>query len=399
VSTVGVIAAVVVLVASIMLHEAGHFLTAKHYGMKATRFFLGFGPTLWSFRRGETEYGVKAIPAGGFVKIVGMTPLEELEPGDEDRAFYRQPARQRVVVLSAGSVVHIVIALVLTYIVLVVCGDLASSRSAVYVEGVPKCVIADAKRTTCNPSDPASPAQGQLQKGDRILAVNGKTLTNSDDLPKQLHVGMPVTLDVLRHHGHVAVTIAPVPVTQTSKGKETVVARIGVLIAEQPDPPHVGALAAVPKTGATMGEYLSETVQGLGRIPATLGDVLSGKQRGPNDVGTVVSAARVSGQVAGAAGVPLKTRIGEFLLLMAGLNFFIGVFNMLPLLPLDGGHVAILAFEEGRSRLYRLIGRRDPGRVDLNKVMAFTYAVFVLIVAMSAILLYADIFRPINLNG
>jgi membrane-associated protease RseP (regulator of RpoE activity) len=399
VSTLGIVGAVVVLLASIMLHEAGHFLTAKHYGMKATRFFLGFGPTLWSFRRGETEYGVKAIPAGGFVKIVGMTPLEELEPGDEGRAFYRQPPGQRAVVLSAGSAVHIVIALVLTYIVLVVCGDLASSRSAVYVASVPKCVIADVNRTTCQPGDPPSPSLNQLQKGDRVVAVNGTALTSSTDLRKQLHVGVPVTLDVLRHRAHVAVTIDPVPITQTDKGKQTTVPRIGVLLDEQPDPPNVGALAAVPKTGSTMGEYLSETVQGLGRIPATLRDVLSGKQRGPQDVGTVVSAARVSGQVAGAVGVPLKIRIGEFLLLMAGLNFFIGVFNMLPLLPLDGGHVAILAFEEGRSRLYRVIGRRDPGRVDLNKVMPVTYAVFVAIVAMSVILLYADIFRPIKLNG
>ncbi len=399
VSTLGTVAAVVVLIASIMLHEAGHFLTAKHYGMKATRFFLGFGPTLWSFRRGETEYGVKAIPAGGFVKIVGMTPLEEVAPGDEGRVFYRQPARQRAVVLSAGSAVHIVIALVLTYVVLVVCGDLTSTRSQVLVDSVPKCVIADANRTACQSSDPASPSQGRLQKGDRIVAVNGKPLTKDSDLRDSLKVGSPVTLDVLRQHARISVTIDPIPVTQKdSKGKVTTIPRIGVLLTDRPDPPGVGVFAAVPKTGATMGEYLSETVQGLGRIPATLDDVLSGRQRGPQDVGTVVSAARVSGQVAG-ADLPVKVRLGEFLLLMAGLNFFIGVFNMLPLLPLDGGHVAILAFEEGRSRLYRVIGRRDPGRVDLNKVMPVTYAVFVAIVAMSVILLYADIFRPIKLNG
>ena len=398
-STLGVVAAIVVLLASIMLHEAGHFLTAKHYGMKATRFFLGFGPTLWSFRRGETEYGVKAIPAGGFVKIVGMTPLEEVEPGDEDRAFYLQPARQRAVVLSAGSIVHIVIALLLTYIVLVVCGDLAAGRNAVYVDSIPKCVITDAKRTACQAGDPASPSLGHLQKGDHIVSVDGKALTDSTRLRDALHVGQPVTLDVIRHHAHVTVTLEPVAVVQKDKGKETTVARIGVELDDQPNPPGVGLLAAIPKTGSTMGEYLSQTVQGLGRIPATLGDVLSGRQRGPQDVGTVVSAARVSGEVTGAVGVPLKVRIGEFLLLMAGLNFFIGVFNMLPLLPLDGGHVGILAFEEGRKRLYRLIGRRDPGRVDLNKVMPFTYAVFVAIVAMSVILLYADIFRPIKLNG
>src|SRR3954449_13377195 len=122
-TALGIVGAIVVLLASIMLHEAGHFLTAKHYGMKATRFFLGFGPTLWSTHRGETEYGVKAIPAGGFVKIIGMTPLEEIEPGDEDRVFYKQPARQRAVVLSAGSAVHIVLAILIIFGYLVITHD------------------------------------------------------------------------------------------------------------------------------------------------------------------------------------------------------------------------------------------------------------------------------------
>jgi membrane-associated protease RseP (regulator of RpoE activity) len=398
-STVGIVGAIAVLLASIMLHEGGHFLTAKHYGMKATRFFLGFGPTVWSFRRGETEYGVKAIPAGGFVKIVGMTPLEEVDPGDEGRAFYRFPARQRVVVLSAGSAVHIVIALLLTYLVLVFCGDLASSRSAVLVQGVQKCVITDTTRTTCQPGDPASPALNRLQPGDRILAVDGKAIKRSSDLRPALHLGRPVAIVVLRHGQRLTVSLTPVAAKLTTAGKVTTVPRVGVLLDEQPDPPAVSPLAAVPKTFSTMGDYLSQTVQGLGRIPATIGDVLAGRQRGPNDVGTVVMATRVSGDITGAPGVPTSVKLGGFLLLMAGLNFFIGVFNMLPLLPLDGGHVAIVAFEAARSRLYRLIGRPDPGRVDLNKVMPVTYAVFVAIVAMSAILLYADIFRPIKLNG
>ena len=118
----GVVGFIVALLVSVTLHEAGHFLTARHFGMKASRFFVGFGPTLWSFRRGETEYGIKAIPAGGFVKIEGMTPLEEVEPGDEDRAFWRFPARQRAVVLSAGSFMHFVIALVLVYAVIATAG-------------------------------------------------------------------------------------------------------------------------------------------------------------------------------------------------------------------------------------------------------------------------------------
>jgi membrane-associated protease RseP (regulator of RpoE activity) len=397
-SALGIIGAIVVLLLSIMLHEAGHFLTAKHYGMKATRFFLGFGPTIWSTHRGETEYGVKALPAGGFVKIVGMTPLEELEPGDEDRAFYKQPARQRAVVLSAGSAVHLVLAVLVTYLVLVFSGDLSSDRVAVYVDKVPKCVATELDHQ-CQPGDPRSPSLGVLQRDDRILAVNGTAVHDDTVLRNALRAGEPVHLRVERDDRVLDLTATPVAVQQKIDGTLQSVAKIGVYLSTPNDPPSVGPLAAVPKTFSTMGEFLTETVKGLGRIPATLGDVLSGKQRDVNDVGTVVQATRFSGQITGAHGLPLSVKIGTFFLLMAGLNFFIGVFNMLPLLPLDGGHVAILAFERARSRIARALHRPDPGRVDLLKVMPVTYAVFVALVGMSLILLYADIFRPINLDG
>ena len=397
-TAVGIIGAIVVLLLSIMLHEAGHFLTAKHYGMKATRFFLGFGPTLWSTTRGETEYGVKAIPAGGFVKIVGMTPLEEVEPGDEERVFYKQPARQRAVVLSAGSAVHIVLAFLITYLVLVFAGDLSSSRAAVYVQQVPKCVVTDVQQS-CQPTDPASPSLGVLKAGDRLLAVNGRAVHSDTTLRNALQVGVPVQLRIERDGRVMTVTAKPVGVAQKVNGVTQTVAKIGVFLTSNPDPPSVGALAGVPRTFTTMGQYFTQTVQGLGRIPKTLGDVLSGKQRNVNDVGTVVAATRFSGQIAGAHNLPLSVKLGSFFLLMAGLNFFIGIFNMLPLLPLDGGHVGILLFEKARSRVARLFHRPDPGRVDLLKVMPVTYAVFVALVGMSLILLYADIFRPINLNG
>jgi membrane-associated protease RseP (regulator of RpoE activity) len=399
VSAVGVVAAIVVLLLSIMLHEAGHFLTAKAFGMKATRFFLGFGPTVWSFRRGETEYGVKAIPAGGFVKIVGMTPLEEIEPGDEERVFYKQPAGQRAVVLSAGSFVHLVLAVVMTYLVLVFVGDLGANRAAVYVAETPACVFLDPNQQGCKATDPKSPAHGVLHPGDRLLSVDGKPIHSGDTLRNALRVGVPTQLVVKRGRQQLSMSITPVAITQKVKGKETQLPKIGILLSDRPDPPSISALGAVPRTFSTMGSFLSQTVQGLGRIPHTLGDVLSGKQRTVNDVGTVVAATRFSGEIAGTSQIPLGVRIGEFFLLMAGLNFFIGVFNMLPLLPLDGGHVGILGFEQARSRLARLLRRPDPGRVDLNKVMPLTYAVFVVIVGMSLILLYADIFRPIKLNG
>ena len=398
-TAIGIIGAIVVLLISIMLHEAGHFLTAKHYGMKATRFFLGFGPTIWSIHRGETEYGVKAIPAGGFVKIVGMTPLEEVEPGDEERVFYKFPARERAVVLSAGSAMHLVLAILMTYLVLVFAGDLSSSRVSVTVDSVPTCVYTSVTQTHCKSTDPASPANGVLKAGDRLVSVNGKPVHDSDTLRNALYVGVPTHITVDRQGQDKALTVTPVGVQQKVDGSMQTVAKIGVLLTSNPDPPSVSAAAAVPKTFVTMGKFLTQTVKGLGRIPHTLADVLEGKQRNANDVGTVVAATRFSGQISGAQGIPLAIKFGTFFLLMAGLNFFIGIFNMLPLLPLDGGHVAILSFEKVRSRIARALHRPDPGRVDILKVMPVTYAVFVALVGMSLILLYADIFRPINLNG
>jgi membrane-associated protease RseP (regulator of RpoE activity) len=398
-SAVGIVVAALALLASIMLHEAGHFLTAKRFGMKATRFFLGFGPTVWSTHRGETEYGVKALPAGGFVKIVGMTPLEDIAPGDEDRAFYRQPAGQRAVVLSSGSIIHILLAILLTYLALVFTGDFTSDRVTVGVAKVPTCVILDPNRTQCQPGDPKSPSVGVLHAGDRVLSINGRSVHAGDTLRNALHLGVPTHLVVLRNGARVPVTLTPVGVQQTKSGRTTTVPRLGIYLSEAPDPPSVGPVAAVPRTFSAMGQFLVGTVKGLARIPHTLATVLSGKQRNANDVGTVVQATRISGQIAGAQDVPLRVRIGDVIVLIASLNFFIGIFNMLPLLPLDGGHVAILVFEQVRSRLARALGRRDPGRVDLNKVMPVTYAVFIALVGMSVILLYADIFRPINFNG
>src|SRR3954454_9026280 len=170
--TLGVLVFVVALLLSVMLHEFGHFATAKRYGMKATRFFVGFGPTLWSTRRGETEYGVKAIPAGGFVKIIGMTPLEDVEPGDEDRAFYRQPAGQRVVVLAAGSVIHLLIAFFIIFGVLAAFGDPLHSETSLTVGYTTTCIPTDPARG-CTPADPKAPAYRVLHAGDRITAVDG----------------------------------------------------------------------------------------------------------------------------------------------------------------------------------------------------------------------------------
>ena len=156
-----------------MLHEAGHFATAKAYGMKASRFFVGFGPTLWSFRRGETEYGVKALPFGGFVKIDGMTALEEIAPEDEPRAFYKQPPGKRTVVLSAGSFMHFVIAILLVFGIIAATGqDPLHSKPTTTIDQVESCVPLNPNASACTANDPRAPAFGKLHAGDRVTSVD-----------------------------------------------------------------------------------------------------------------------------------------------------------------------------------------------------------------------------------
>jgi membrane-associated protease RseP (regulator of RpoE activity) len=390
---VGVIIFSLALLLSVMLHEAGHFATAKAYGMKASRFFVGFGPTLWSFRRGETEYGVKALPAGGFVKIEGMTALEEIAPEDEERAFYKQPAGRRAVVLCAGSFVHFMIAIAIVFGLLAVTHEDPIRTDGTNIAAVSPCVTAVSTGACAVPYTRA-PALGKLHTGDVLVSVNGRPV-GADGATLvttlQSHAGVPVQITVRRDGVLRTVTVTPYP---TRVGKK-VEGRIGISLGSQPA--HVGLAAAVPRTFGVLGDFLKSTGSALGGLPSEVAGIVEGKPRNPNGAASVVDVARVSGQVA-KSGASVGAIAATLLLLIAELNLFVGVFNMLPLLPLDGGHVAILVFEQVRSRVYRVLGRRDPGRVDIMKVLPLTYAVVAAFVGLSLILLYAGITNPIRLQ-
>lgn len=394
--TTGVVLLIVALFVSIMLHEAGHLLTAKKFGMKASQYFLGFGPTLWSFRRGETEYGVKAIPAGGFVKIVGMTPLEEIDPADEPRAFYRQPARQRAVVLAAGSTMHFVLAAVLLLVVFMGIGLPALATSAT-IGSVSACVPSTASGP-CRPGDPVAPAKAAgLRPGDRVLSIDGRSVDGWDEFSQALrrHGAGPVTLVVDRDGQRL--TLRPTLVAAERplpNGGKATVGVLGVTPSVQTE--RLGPVAAVKETGQWFVSSVGLTFKALGAIPAAVPQLLDpNATRDPaSSPASVVGVARVSGQ-AFATEQDLAQRLGAFLVLVAGLNLFVGIFNLLPLLPLDGGHLAVLGFESARSGIARVLRRPDPGPVDLAKLIPLAYLVVMLFIGLTVLLVYADIVNPI----
>jgi membrane-associated protease RseP (regulator of RpoE activity) len=376
---------------SVVLHEFGHFAFAKKFGMKATQFFVGFGPTLWSRQRGETEYGLKAIPAGGYVKIIGMTDLEEIDPADEPRAFYRQPAGKRTIVLVAGSFTHFLIAIVLLWIALWMGGQPNTHR--VQVSTVQGCVAPSAAASCAGL--PASPAkQIGLLPGDQLLAIDGQPITGAEQFRDTLsHRGpKPLTLTYSRDGQRHDVTTTLQPVTVNGQQ----VWRLGVGPGNPQE--HFGPVTAVTRTPALLGQLVTGTASAIAHFPDRLSTIFS-PNRDPAGAVGVIGISRVSGDLLSLPGESLGARVADFLLIVAGVNFFVGVFNLLPLLPLDGGHVGVLLYEQARHGLRRARGYRGPvKRVDLNKLLPATYAVVAIFSVLTVVLAMADIFNPINIR-
>ena len=394
-AVLGVFVFVFALLASIALHELGHLVTAKKFGMKASRYFIGMGPTVWSTRRGETEYGIKALPIGGFVKIVGMTQLEDLDDArDEPRAFWRQPAPQRAIVLVAGSFMHFVVALAVMFGALLAFGE--PTRDTLRITEVSACVDPDPETDSCA-GKPASPAQvAGVREGDRVVSFAGRDVTDWKSFTPlvQQHPEGPAELVVDRDGQRVTLTLAVDRVVVTEPdGTAREVGRVGLIPGENK---NLGPVAAAGRSGSLIWELTTGSVVALGKLPGEIpklfkDQVVNDEQRKITDGGAVgiVDLGKFSGDAFEA---------GDFLSVLsmiAGLNVFVGLFNLLPLLPLDGGHLAILGFESVRSRVYRLFGRRDPGRVDLRKLMPAMVGFIAVMGAVALMLIYVGIANPI----
>jgi len=387
------------LLFSIMLHETGHFIMAKKFGMKATRYFVGVGPTIWSTWRGETEYGIKAVPVMGFVKIIGMHSLDDVDdPADEPRSFRRQPAWQRIVVLCAGSFMHFVLAFVLIFGLALGVG--IENANITQLGTVSSCVAANVTQLnngTCTKSDKASPAKlAGLRPGDQVTAFDGQPVSNWTQLGNAIRrapAGSPTTITVKRDGQTLTLhtTLAEV------SGRSGAYLGIAPAVVFQVANP----IRAAQYAGSAFGQVIAGSAQAVAALPAALPKLFNGKERDSTPGGqvtSVIGAAEITGQAV-AANVGWQYKVSLVLLLIASLNIFVGVFNMLPLLPLDGGHVAAIIFERIRAWFARLRGRPDPGLVDMAKLLPVSFSIFMVVMAFSIVLVLADIVNPVNIAG
>ncbi len=395
---IGWVIFIVALLFSVMLHETGHFVMAKKFGMKATRYFVGFGPTLWSTRRGETEYGIKALPVGGFVKIIGMHSLDDVDdPADEPRSFRRQPAWQRIIVLCAGSFMHFLLAFLLIFGLAIGIG--IANQNTTQLGTVIPCVAANSTQLNsgiCTKSDPASPAKlAGLRAGDQVTAFNGTPVGNFGQLGdaiRRVPAGSSATITVKRDGQTLTLHVTPA----TVKGRSG--AYLGIV------PATVFQVAnpvrAAQYAGWAFGQVIAGSAKAVAALPAALPKLFR-TDRGSTAAGpvsSVVGAAEATG-AAVAANVGWQFKVSFVLLLIASLNIFVGVFNMLPLLPLDGGHVAVVVWERIRAWFARLRGRPDPGLVDMAKLLPVSLSIFMVLVFFGVILVLADIVNPVHIAG
>jgi len=395
-SLLGWVIFIVALLFSVMLHESGHFVTAKKFGMKVTQYFVGFGTTLWSTRRGETEYGIKALPLGGFVKIVGMTSMDEVDPADEPRSFRRHPAWQRLIVLFAGSFMHFVLALVLLFLLAAAIG--LDNDNTTQLGPVAACVPANAKafeNGTCTASDRPSPAKAAgIQAGDKVVSFDGKpvstwTALGNDIRSTPAHRTVPVVVLRDGHQVTLHVTLAAVGGRSGSYlGVES------TNVFERYNP-----IRSVTYAGSMFGQVLTGSAKEIGSLPAAIPHLFA-KNRSSTAAGqvtSVVGAGEITGDVVSAS-VGWQVKVDYVLLIVASLNIFVGAFNLLPLLPLDGGHIAVIIFERIRAWFARLRGRADPGLVDMTKLVPVSMGVFAILVVFGLMLILADLVNPIRLT-
>lgn len=426
---IGIVVFAFGLLFSIAWHELGHLSTAKLFGIRVPQYMVGFGPTIFSRRKGDTEYGIKAIPLGGYIRMIGMFPpgpdgriearstspwrgmiedarsaaFEELQPGDETRLFYTRKPWKRVIVMFAGPFMNLILSVV---IFLGVAMSFGFQTQTTQVGGVQQCVIAQSEdRAECKKGDPESPAAAAgLEKGDKIVAFDGRPVDDWETLSGLIREKIgPATLTVERdgQAKELQATLIENRVAKKDSDGQIVpdqyVAAGYLGFAAQTE---IQPLSFGDSVGR-MGDMIQDGAEAIIALPSKVPDLwnaaFDGGERADDSPVGVVGAARIGGEVM-TLDVPAQNQVAMMLFLLAGFNLSLFLFNMLPLLPLDGGHIAGALWESARRKLARLFKRPDPGPFDVAKLMPLAYVVAGVFICFTILVLIADLVNPVTIS-
>ncbi|WP_263248971.1 M50 family metallopeptidase [Saccharopolyspora rosea] len=422
---VGIVIFFLGLLFSIAWHELGHLAAAKLFGIKVTQYMVGFGRTLWSRKKGDTEYGIKAIPFGGYIRMIGMFPpkkdeeygrtassapwramiedarqavAEEVRPEDAHRQFYQRNPWKRIVVMLAGPVMNLILAVGIFAAILMGHGI---AQATTTVSSVSECVLPASTPDTahCPAGAPPAPAAAAgFRPGDRIVEFDGRHYDSWDQLRMAIRKSSGTVPVVVERDGHrVTLNTTLMQTQQPSLDDPSKTEKVGFLGLS---PTQVLVKQDVSGVVHTIGGFVNLTAEKVVQLPQRVPDLINaigGGQRSADSPVGIVGASRLGGEVLSSDQYGVDDRIIMMFNLLAGVNLSLFVFNMLPVLPLDGGHVAGALWESVRRRLARLVRRPDPGPFDTAKLMPLAYAVSLVFIAYSLLVLVADIVNPVTL--
>lgn len=425
----GVIAFALGLLGSIALHEVGHMAPAKKFGVKVTQYMVGFGPTLWSKHKGDTEYGVKAIPLGGYIRMIGMVPpsidgkrsrwprrlgtlveefratsRNEVEPGDEGRQFYRLTPGKKMIIMLGGPTMNLLIFLLISILLYGIVGLKAPTTT---VSTVSKCVVpVTSTATDCpapnTPGYKTAPAAAVLKPGDKIDSINGTKIKNWDDAVAIIEksANQQLSLQVTRNGQLTTLQITPVENTKYANDQGTATKQagfIGITTTQSYQPLSPGQVTS--QIWSQLGLGVEAIKQFPAKIGSLVGTVFEGKPRDQNGAIGVVGLGRIGGQIADSPKVDALDKVFTLLSLLASVNLLLFFLNLLPLLPLDGGHVAGAIVESIRRGYARIRRREHTIFVDVAQLVPVMYVVAGFLVVFSALVMYADIVKPISISN